>query len=143
MARRKHCSASAAAAPSFSSNSPLTRAMVFVPRTDPDGNDIAGIRLPEIAVPLATYTGWGLRGAAFAGDDLCDPFGQKIDFRQTRAERLAIGDPRLSLEERYQTHEKYVKQVTHAAKHLQRRRLLLDEDVERYIKAAEASSIGK
>ena len=68
---------------------------VFVPRTDADGNDIAGIRLPEIAVPVATYTGWGLRAAAFAGDDLCDMAGQKIDFRQTKADRLAAGDPRL------------------------------------------------
>ena len=53
---------------------------VFVPRTDADGNDIAGIRLPEIAVPLATYTGWALRAAAFAGDDLCDMAGQKNRF---------------------------------------------------------------
>ena len=68
---------------------------VFVPRTDADGNDIAGIRLPEIAVPLATYTGWGLRAAAFAGDDLCELAGQKIDFQQTKADRLAVGDPRL------------------------------------------------
>ncbi|MBA3439097.1 MAG: hypothetical protein H0T92_04425, partial [Pyrinomonadaceae bacterium] len=89
---------------------------VFVPRTDADGNDIAGIRLPEIAVPLATYTGWALRAAAFAGDDLCDAAGQKIDFRQTKTERLVIGDPRLSIEERYPTHEKYVKKVGHAAK---------------------------
>ena len=102
---------------------------VFVPRTDDDGNDIAGIRLPEIAVPLATYTGWGLRAAAFAGDDLCDMAGQKIDFRQTKADRLAVGDPRLSIEERYPTHKKYVREVTRAAIRLYRQRLLLDEDV--------------
>ena len=48
----------------------------FVPKTDADGNDLAGIRLPQIAVPLATYTGWGVRAAAFAGDDLCDASGQ-------------------------------------------------------------------
>jgi Alpha/beta hydrolase domain len=116
---------------------------VFVPRTDDDGNDIAGIRLPEIAVPLATYTGWGLRAAAFAGDDLCDLAGQKIDFRQTKADRLAVGDPRLSIEERYPTHNKYVREVTRAAIRLYWQRLLLDEDVRRYIGEAEASSIGK
>jgi hypothetical protein len=52
----------------------------------------------EIEVPLATYTGWSLRAAAFAGDDLCDASGQKLDFAQT-AERLALGDPRPSIEE--------------------------------------------
>jgi hypothetical protein len=46
-----------------------------------------------------------LRSAAFAGDDLCDVFGQKIDFRQTAAERMAAGDARLSIEERYPNHE--------------------------------------
>ena len=116
---------------------------VFVPRTDDDGNDIAGIRLPEIAVPVATYTGWGLRAAAFAGDDLCDLAGQKIDFPQTKADRLAAGDPRLSIEERYPTHKKYVREVTRAAIRLYRQRLLLDEDVRRYIGEAEASNIGK
>ena len=115
----------------------------FVPRTDADGNDIAGIRLPEIEVPLATYTGWSLRAAAFAGDDLCDASGQKLDFAQTKAERLALGDPRPSIEERYPTHEKYVKDVTHAAKRLIHQRLLLAEDVQRYVLSAEASSIGR
>jgi len=115
----------------------------FVPTTDPDGNDLAGIRLPEIAAPLATYTGWGVRAAAFAGDDLCDAAGQRIGFPQTKAERLAAGDPRLSIEERYSTHEKYVKEVTRAAEHLFRRRLLLQEDAQRYVLAAEASSIGR
>ena len=116
---------------------------VFVPRTDADGNSIAGIRLPEIDVPLATYTGWALRATPFAGDDLCDAFGQKIDFRQTQADRLAVGDPRLSIEERYPTHEKYVAAVTRAAMLLYRQGLMLDEDVQRYIAAAEASTIVK
>ena len=116
---------------------------VFVPRTDTDGNDIAGIRLPEIEVPLATYTGWALRAAAFAGGDLCDVAGQEIDFQRTKADRLAVGDPRLSIEERYPTHEKYVREVLRAAIGLHRHRLLLDEDVQRYIAAAEGSSIGK
>ena len=56
----------------------------FVPKTDADGNDVAGIRLPEIAAPLATHTGWGVGAAAFAGDDLCDVAGQKIGFRRPR-----------------------------------------------------------
>ena len=116
---------------------------VFVPRTDRDGNDMAGIRLPEVAVPLATYTGWGLRAAAFAGDDLCDAAGQKIDFSPTKADRLATGDPRFSIEERYPTHEKYVREVKHAAQQLHRQRLLLEEDVARYIREADASTVGQ
>jgi hypothetical protein len=114
---------------------------VLVPATDADGNDRAGIRLPEIAVPLATYTGWALRAAAFAGDDLCDQFGQRIAFEQTQAERVAAGDPRLSIEERYASHDDYVAKVTEAAQDLADQRLLLDEDVTRYIDAAQASDV--
>ncbi len=116
---------------------------VFVPTTDADGNDVAGIRLPAVAVPLATYSGWNVRTAAFAGDDLCDAAGQKIDFTQTKAERLATGDPRLSIEERYPNHGKYVSAVAQAANSLLRQRFLLDEDVERIVGAAAESSIGK
>jgi hypothetical protein len=115
----------------------------FVPRTDSDGIDVAGIHLPEIAVPLATYTGWGLRAAAFAGDDLCDAFGQKVDFRQTKAERLTIGDPRLSIEERYPNHGAYVSAVARAANELHRQRFLLGEDVERIVQAAAETAVGK
>ena len=58
---------------------------VFVPKTDADGNDVAGIRLPEIAVPVATYSGWNVRAAGYAGDDLCNASGQKIPFPATKA----------------------------------------------------------
>lgn len=115
----------------------------FVPRTDADGNDLAGIRLPQIAVPLATYTGWSLRARAFAGDDLCDASGQKLAFYQTQAKRLAIGDTRLSIEERYPRHGAYVSAVALAANNLQQERLLLGEDVERIVEAAGESAVGK
>jgi hypothetical protein len=114
----------------------------FVPTTDADGNDVAGVRLPEVAVPLATYSGWNLRTPAFGGDDLCTA-GQMIAFAQTKAERLAVGDPRLSIEERYPNHGKYVSAVARAANRLHHDRLLLGEDVERYVDAAAASGIGK
>ena len=109
---------------------------VFVPRTDADGNDLAGIRLPAIAAPRATFTGWALRAPAFGGPDLCDAAGQRIDFPATRDERLASGDPRPSLEERYPDARTYVEAVAAAAQDLARERLLLDEDVERIVREA-------
>ena len=114
----------------------------LVPKTDPDGNDIAGIRMVDVAVPTATYTGWALRAGPAAGDG-CDAAGQKLDFAQTKAERIAKGDPRLSIEERYDTHEAYVKNVTDAAQQLLQQRFLLQEDVELYIQKAQASDIRK
>jgi hypothetical protein len=115
----------------------------LVPKTDADGNDIAGIRLPEIAAPLATYTGWGRRAFPPGANEGCDAAGQQIDFATTKAERLANGDPRLSIEERYPDHDTYVSAVAHAAFQLRRQRLLLDEDVLAYILAAAESSVGK
>jgi hypothetical protein len=111
-----------------------------VPKTDVDGNDVAGIRLPFVAAPVATYTGWAVRAAAFAGDDLCDAQGQEIDFAATREDRLANGDPRRSILERYPTHEVYVRKFTRAAKRLHRHRLMLDEDVTALVNAASAAS---
>ena len=115
----------------------------LVPKTDVDGNDISGVRLPDVAVPLATYTGWGLRAYPIGANDGCDASGQEIDFAQTQAERIANGDPRLSIEERYPNHGKYVSAVAHSANELYQQRLLLDDDREAYICAAARSNIGK
>jgi hypothetical protein len=111
---------------------------VFVPKTDADGNDIAGVRLPELAVPVATYTGWALRAD---GHDGCDASGQRIPFAKTKADRLAKGDPRLSLEERYPDHATYVARVTQAARELQTQRFLLEDDVAKIIAAARAAAV--
>jgi hypothetical protein len=122
---------------------PGTPYPALVPRTDGDGNGIAGIRVPDVAVPLATYTGWGLRAFPPGGDDGCDHAGQKIDFKRTKAERQAAGDPRPSIEERYPDHGAYATAVTRAASDLRQQRFLLDEDVQRYIDAAARSGVGK
>jgi hypothetical protein len=111
---------------------------VFVPKTDADGNDIAGIRMPDVAVPVATYTGWALRADGLDG---CDAAGQKLAFAKTKAERLAAGDPRPSLEERYADHAAYVSLVTRAAQELKTQRFMLDEDVAATIAAAQAASV--
>jgi hypothetical protein len=111
---------------------------VLVPKADPDGNDVAGVRLPELTVPVATYTGWALRADGLDG---CDAAGQKIDFAKTKQARLASGDPRPSLEERYADHATYVDQVKRAVEALKNERLLLDEDVQRYVAAAQSASV--
>lgn len=124
----------------------LTQYTSLVPRADADGNDIAGIRQPEIAAPIATYTGWGLRAdqpGPLNTADGCDASGQEISFSTTKAERLGSGDPRLSLQERYKNHQGYVNAVTAAANKLHQERLLLQEDVTNYINAAKASTVLK
>jgi alpha/beta hydrolase family protein len=115
----------------------------LVPKTDADGNDIAGVRMPDVAVPVATYTGWALRAQPADGNDGCDGAGQFIPFAKTKAEREMNNDPRLSLEERYSSHEDYVAKVKAAAEALKADRLLLDADVQAYVAKADASPIGK
>jgi len=99
----------------------------FIPRTDSDGNDIAGVRLADVTVPLATYTGWALRAGPQANDG-CESSGQFIPFARTRAERVASGDPRPSVEERYRSLDEYTRQVGQALDKMIDQRLLLCED---------------
>jgi hypothetical protein len=121
----------------------LSTHAVRVPKVDAIGNDIAGIRQPEVAAPTATLTGWNTRTPEFTDGDLCDLNGMYIPLHKSRAERLAAGDPRPSLEELYRTHEGYVAAVRRAAQQLHEDRLMLREDVDAYIAAAEASDILK
>ena len=104
----------------------------FVPKTDADGNDIAGIRLPDVTAPLATYTGWSLRAGAQANDG-CEGTGQMIGFPRTKAERMAAGDPRPSIEERYASADAYASAAKKAIDDLVARRLMLQEDVQPYV----------
>jgi hypothetical protein len=104
---------------------------------DADGNETSGIRLPPIAVPLATYTGWNLY--ARVPSELCDRDGTYIPFAKTKAEREAANDPRASIEERYGSRADYVAKVRAAADALVRDRLLLPADAAAYVRAAEAS----
>ncbi|MGZ6251658.1 MAG: alpha/beta hydrolase domain-containing protein [Candidatus Binataceae bacterium] len=115
---------------------------VLVPKVDADGNEVAGIRLPYVAVPLGTRTGWNIRSAGFAEGALM-AVGFYIPFAATAKERRETGDPRLSLEERFPSHEHYVSAVARAATELQNERLLLAEDVERYLATALASQVGR
>jgi hypothetical protein len=114
---------------------------IFVSRVDRDGNEMAGIRLPPVEAPIATTTGWALRRNGFGEDEGCEASGQHIAFKATKAERMAAGDPRLSLEERYQDHDGYVAAVTRAAKKLEQQRFLLAADVAKYVEQAQASQV--
>jgi hypothetical protein len=116
---------------------------LFVPAPDPDGLDIAGIRPMEIRVPLGTNVGWNVRAPGFRAPNLCGLNGSFIPFATTRTERLAAGDPRKSLKERYKNHNGYVAAVEQAAAELVQLRFLLQEDADRFISDAKASSVLK
>ncbi len=113
----------------------------FVSKVDIDGNEVAGVRLPPVAVPTATTTGWALRRADFGENEGCESAGQHIPFKLTRAERTAISDPRLSVQERYATHDGYVEAVRKSVRALVEKRFLLAEDAEQYIKTAQESAV--
>ncbi|MBO9601190.1 MAG: hypothetical protein J7496_01645 [Novosphingobium sp.] len=108
---------------------------VGVPPIDADGTETVGILVPEVAVPRGTYTGWAPRKAGYAEGELI-ALGAYLPFAATREERLAAGDPRPSLEERYHTADDYVARVAEAAEALRADGLLLAEDVERIVTAA-------
>ncbi len=105
---------------------------VLVPQVNSDGNETAGIRLPEQMVPLATYTGWNLRDPKIGAPEVIyNMVGSFIPFARTKAEREASGDPRLSIEERYKDKEEYLRKVKEAAVALTGAGFLLKEDVEK------------
>ena len=114
---------------------------VLVPQVDADGNPIDGLRNTNVQVPLGTYTGWNIRKAGFSEGDSCDLTGAFIPFFKTEAERHTAGDPRLSLQERYPTHQDYVGKVTAAANDLVSKRMLLREDADSIIAAANAAAV--
>jgi hypothetical protein len=111
---------------------------VLVPQVNADGNDVAGIRLPELAVPLGTYTGWNVTvpqltdlrylGGLIGGFD---------PFARTKEQRLANGDSRLSIAERYTGRSDYLDKVKRAASDLVRQRFLRAEDVPAVLQSAE------
>jgi Alpha/beta hydrolase domain len=107
---------------------------IRVSAVDADGNEVAGLRLPPIAVPLGTYTGWNVYRVQPC--ELCDRDGSLIPFARTKTEREAAGDPRPSLAERYGNRDAYVARVEAAAAALVADRLLLPADAAAYVKAA-------
>jgi hypothetical protein len=97
--------------------------------------DIAGIRTVEIQAPVGTSLGFNYT-AVPQRKDLYGLSGAYIPFHKTKAERLAAGDSRLSLGERYETQEGYVSAVRKAAEDLVQKRFLMSEDADRLVRAA-------
>jgi hypothetical protein len=101
----------------------------LVPQVNADGNELAGVHLPEIDVPLATYTGWNLRDPSIGAPTERVAFeGSYLPFPRTAAEREARGDPRKSIIERYGSREEYLRRFAGAVDGLVRERWVLAED---------------
>jgi hypothetical protein len=109
---------------------------LLVPQVDGDGNERAGVRTPEITVPMATYTGWNFRGASIGGPNLLvSLMGSAIPFAPTKAAKAAA-DPRRSIEERYPSQAAYTSAVQSAADTLVAGGYLLKDDVTQVLKRA-------
>jgi hypothetical protein len=107
----------------------------LVPQVDADGNDVAGIRAPDVSVPVATNTGWNFRSESIGGTrEIVNLLGSYIPFARTRADRDARKDPRLSIQERYRDQDDYLAKLRAAAGELVKGRYLLPEDVENVVK---------
>jgi hypothetical protein len=106
----------------------------LVPQVDADGNETSGIRVPDIAVPVATNTGWNFRSPSVGGStEIYNLLGSYVPFALTKAEREARNDPRPSISERYRSREDYLAKLRAAAEALVTQRYLLAEDVENVV----------
>jgi len=114
---------------------------MLVPRTDADGNELGGVPVVLRDAPLGTYLGWNITAAGFHKSQNCDYTGGVVPFAVTRAERMASGDPRLSLEERYGTHAGFVQAVAAAAKKAVDKGFLLQADADDLVAQAAASHV--
>jgi hypothetical protein len=111
----------------------------LVSAVDADGNEVAGMRLPDVTVPLATLMGWNPRHEQTGGSGQIMPLtGSTVPFAVTAGERAATGDPRPSVEERYRDRDDYLARVRAEAEQLTTQRYLLDEDVEVVVEQAAA-----
>jgi hypothetical protein len=119
---------------------------MLVPKVDADGNEIGGVPVVLHDAPLGTYLGWNVTAGGarpFHKDQICSYAGGMIPFARTKSERMASGDPRLSLEERYADHAGYVAAVRKAAANAAAQKFLLQQDADALIAAADASNVLK
>lgn len=112
-----------------------------VPRVDADGNEMGGVPVVLRDAPLGTYLGWNVVAEGFHKGKICNYAGGMVPFAQTRAERVASGDPRPSLEERYKTHDGYIEAVKGAAGKAIAQGFLLQADADALVAQAAASNV--
>jgi len=124
---------------------PIKRVIrMLVPRVDADGNELGGVPVVLRDAPLGTYLGWNITAGGarpFHQGQICNYVGGMVPFAKTKAERLANGDPRLSLEERYADHAGYVAAVRAAAANAVKQGFLLQEDADALVAQADASAV--
>jgi len=113
----------------------------LVPRVDADGNELGGVTVALREAPLGTYTGWNITAGGVHAGKICNYAGGFIPFRRTALERLAAGDPRLSLEERYVNHEGYVAAVRAAVDRAVAEGFLLPADGASLVTAAQGGNV--
>jgi hypothetical protein len=107
---------------------------VLVPQVDSDGNERSGVRLPEITVPLATYTSWNLRDPSIGAPEQRVSFeGSYLPFPKTVEEGRKSGDPRKPIAERYASRTEYLNRYGHAVDDLIKERWILPEDREAFM----------
>jgi hypothetical protein len=123
--------------PGLTAGGHFTALPFLVPRVDADGNEVTGIRVPELAVPLATTTGWNFRSERVGNPStLYALLGSYVPFARTKAERDARHDPRLSIEERYRDRDDFLQKIRASATTLVSDRFLLQEDVDDVVQRA-------
>ncbi len=108
---------------------------VFVPQVDKNGNDLGGVRLPELEVPVATYTGWNLRDpkTGMPGERVSF-IGSDLPFPKTKSDAASTGDPRTPIAERYPSRDEYLEKFRKSADKLAADRFLLPEDIDALVK---------
>ena len=117
---------------------------MLAPRVDADGNELGGVPVVLAAAPLGTYLGWNITAGGarpFHQGQICNYVGGMVPFAKTAQERQANADPRLSLEERYGSHDGYVNAVTQASQRAVAEGFLLADDAAALIQAAQASAV--
>jgi hypothetical protein len=117
---------------------------MWAPKVDADGNERGGVPVVLLEAPLGTYLGWNITAGGampFHKDQICNYVGGMIPFARTAAERQANNDPRLSLEERYGSHDGYVERVRAAAARAVEHKFLLPGDAQVLIETAKASAV--
>jgi len=111
---------------------------VLVPQVDADGNELAGVHLPQVTVPLATYTGWNFRDASIGAPNQRIPFeGSYLAFPKTAGEQNKARDPRKSIADRYASRDDYMKRYAKAVDDLVRGHWILPEDREALLRQGE------